>query len=77
MSGREYKMVLWDIAEDRIDTLPTNFLIQRALSYGTLGLIVNAIKTNGLAVVKKIFLEMKPSAISAKKYAYLKKYLLA
>ncbi|MHB8860675.1 MAG: hypothetical protein ACYC48_02980 [Minisyncoccota bacterium] len=68
---------MWDIDEKQIDALPVDFVVQRVLSYGTLGLIIEAIKKNGLDVVQSIFLKMKPSAISTKKYHYLKNYLLA
>ena len=77
MSEQDYKAVLWDINEQNLSTLPTGFVIQRVLSYGTLGLIIDAIKKNGFDAVQKVFSEMNPSAISAKKYNYLKNYLLA
>lgn len=77
MSEQDYRTVLWDIDEGSIGTLPVDFVIQRVLSYGAIGLILAAVKKNGLATVKDVFLKMKPSAISAKKYAYLKNYLLA
>lgn len=76
MSEQDYKTVLWDIGEHNISDLPLSFVIQRVLSYGPLWLIVDTIKKNGLATVKKVFSEMKPSAVPAKKFNYLKNYLL-
>lgn len=76
MNTKDFKVVLWDVSENNIDELPLEFVIQRVLSYGALALIIESIKKNGIDMVKKVFLEMKPSAISAKKYEYLKKYLL-
>lgn len=77
MKDSAYEAVLWDIDTEKIGTLPADFVIQRALSYGTLALIVKAIKDNGREAVCDIFEHMKPSSISAKKYHYLKNYLLA
>ena len=72
----DFKAVLWDINTDNIAVLPPEFVIQRVLSYGTIGLIIASIKENGIDTVKKVFSRMKPSAIPARKYIYLKKYLL-
>lgn len=77
MEEQTYKAVLWDIKEGEEGALPRDFVIRRTLSYGTLGLIVRAIKEDGLNSVREVFLKMKPTAMSAKKYHYLKNYLLA
>ncbi len=76
MDKKDFRTVLWDINENKIEALPSDFIIRRALSYGTLELIIDIIKKDGLATVKRVFLEMRSSAISAKKYEYLRKYLL-
>ena len=73
----EYRDVLWDIDEKQVETLPADFIMRRVLSYGTLGLIAQSIKMNGVEAVRGVFLKMNPASISAKKYHYLKNYLLA
>lgn len=70
------QMVLWDIEGDKIDTLSREFVIRRVLSYGTIGLVILAIKEYGLSFVKDVFYKMKPTAITEKKYNYFKNYLL-
>jgi hypothetical protein len=77
MKHAEYAPVLWDIDAEKAETLSPDFIVRRVLSYGTLGLIVHTMQTFGRDMVKRVFFDMKPSAISAKKYAYLKTYLLA
>jgi len=77
MERQNYKTVLWDIDAGKIDTVPEDFVLQRVLSYGPLGLIGAAIKENGRTTVQNVFAKMKPTAISSKKYNYLKNYLLA
>jgi len=77
MNKRAFRAVLWDIDADKIDTLPVDFVLQRVLTYGTIGLILLSIKESGFDAVKKAFGAMKTSSLSAKKYIYLKNYLLA
>ena len=77
MNKKDFKKVLWDINEKDIDGLPTNFIVQRVLSYGGLFLIIKIIRVYGIDTVKYIFATMKPSGIPEKKYFYLKNFLLA
>jgi len=67
--------VLWDIDKKEIDSLSKEFVIQRVLSYGSILLVVDAIKEYESDFVRDIFLKMKPTSISERKYNYLKNYL--
>lgn len=66
--------VLWDIDATKVDSLSKEFVTKRVLSYGTIGLIVMITKEHGFIFVKSIFLSMKPTSISERKYEYLKNY---
>jgi len=77
MNEQDIQKVLWDIGKENFATLPSNFIIQRILSYGGLFLMVRAMREYGSATVKQVFEEMKPTSISARKYYYLKHFLLA
>ncbi len=70
------KSVLWDFNEEKVATLSQDFVIQRTLTYGTISLIIESIREHGIAEVRKVFEALKPTAINAKKYLYLKNYLL-
>lgn len=76
MSNQDLKTVLWDIDQERISTLPTNFIIERVLSYGGVLLIIKSMREYGKNTVKQVFETMKPTSISARKYFYLKNFLL-
>ena len=67
--------VLWDIDKNKIDSLSKEFVVQRVLSYGSVLLVIDAIKEYGSDFVRDIFLKMKPTAISERKYNYFKNYL--
>lgn len=67
--------VLWDIDKNKVDTLSKEFVVQRVLSYGSISLIIGLIKEYGVDFVQGVFLKMKPTAISKKKYNYFKNYL--
>ena len=77
MNEQELKKVLWDVEKESIDTLPTDFLIRRILSHGGLLLLVKAIREYGNAKVVQVFETMKPTSIPARKYHYLKNFLLS
>ena len=77
MNAHAYRAVLWDIDEQKFDELPQAFVIRRVLTHGTLGLIIEMIKSTGLDAVKEVFTTTKPTAMSARKHSYLKNYLLA
>lgn len=76
MPNQEIKTVLWDIENESIDTLPTDFIIQRVLSYGGIFLIIKSMREYGKNTVKQVFETMKPGSFSARKYFYLKNFLL-
>ncbi|MEK7568555.1 MAG: hypothetical protein AAB497_00380 [Patescibacteria group bacterium] len=77
MNKQDLQKVLWDISVESIDTLSTDFVIQRILSYGGLILLVKAIREYGNAKVTQVFETMKPTSIPARKYHYLKNFLLS
>jgi len=77
MDNQELKTVLWDIDKEKIDTLPVDFVIQRVLSYGGIFLIIKSMREYGENTVKQVFETMKPTSISARKYFYLKNFLLS
>lgn len=77
MNKQELQKVLWDINKESIDSLPTDFVIQRILSYGGLMLLAKAMREYGADRVKQVFKTMKPTSISAKKYHYFKNFLLS
>jgi hypothetical protein len=77
MKSPDTQKVLWDIAPEKIALLPSIFVIQRALSYGSISLIVSLMKQYGMSEVRAGFLALKPTAVPRRKYAYIKKYLLA
>lgn len=68
--------VLWDIKREDTPDLPRDFVVKRVLSYGTIRLILETINNYGIAYVREVFESLKPTAMSAKKYSYLKNYLL-
>lgn len=77
MTNQELKIVLWDIDKESVDTLPMDFIIQRVLSYGGIFLIIKSMREYGKNTVKHVFETMKPTSISARKYFYLKNFLLS
>ena len=77
MQSIDVRTVLWDINPEKIAMLPSVFVVQRALAYGSVFLIAQVLKDVGLTQTKTVFEAMKPTAMSQRKYAYLKKYLLA
>ena len=77
MNTPSVRTVLWDIKPDKAEQLPESFVIQRVLSYGSILLVVETMKKYGIDAVKRVFNAMKPTAISARKYNYIKKYLLS
>lgn len=76
MSNQDLKTVLWDIDQERWSTLHANFIIERVLSYGGIFLIIKLMREYGKNTVKQVFETMKPTSITARKYSYLKNFLL-
>lgn len=77
MNKQELQKVLWDINKESIDSLPTDFVIQRILSYGGLTLLTKAMREYGVARVKQVFEAMKPTSIPERKGRYFKNFLLS
>lgn len=77
MKNTAIQNVLWDIPSHQIDTLPREFVIQRALTYGGIHLIIELIKEYSLPTVRAVLHAMKPTAMPQRKYYYLDHYLLA
>ncbi|HCM53768.1 MAG TPA: hypothetical protein DIS59_02350 [Candidatus Magasanikbacteria bacterium] len=67
--------VLWDVAEEAKSLLPRDFVVRRVLTYGTIGLIIQTIRDYGISYVQGVFIQLKPTSFSKKKYLYLKNYL--
>ncbi|HEX8946782.1 MAG TPA: hypothetical protein VF829_01020, partial [Candidatus Paceibacterota bacterium] len=76
MNVHEYAPVLWDIAEGDRASLPDEFVLRRVLAYGTIGLILSAMRSYGADAVQRVFAGMRPTAMHARRYHYLQKYLL-
>ncbi len=74
MNNHYKQTVLWDIDKSKIDNLSSEFVTQRVLSYGSINLIIDLTKEYSFDFVKNIFLKMKPTSISKRKYQYLKNY---
>lgn len=77
MSGKYFDAVLWDVPEAAKTQVPADLLIRRVLSYGGIPLIVRARRVFGEDVVKRTFASMKSTSMPARKYAYLKNFLLS
>ncbi|EKD79472.1 MAG: hypothetical protein ACD_41C00059G0001 [uncultured bacterium] len=77
MKNVDIQTVLWDIPPGQISTLPQQFVIQRALTYGGIHLITQIIKQHGLPAVRAVLHRMKPTAMPERKYYYFEHYLLA
>lgn len=76
-SDYTYTSVLWDIEPREVGSLPREFVLRRVLSYGSLRLILDAVKANGFEAVKRVFSGMKQTAFPARKFYYLQKYFFA
>lgn len=77
MKNLDIQTILWDIPSHKVSALPQEFVIQRALTYGGIRLIVQFIRQHGLPTVRKTLHHMKPTAMPQRKYYYLEHYLLA
>jgi hypothetical protein len=73
----DIQSVLWDIPEEKVVTLSAEFLIMRALSYGTVPLMLHMKRRYGLDAVRNVFRSLKQTSMSARRYAYAKNVLLA
>lgn len=76
MEKSDIQTILWDIPADQISALPPEFVIQRALTYGGIRLIIQIIKEYGLSAVRAVLHHMKASAMPQRKYYYVEHYLL-
>ena len=76
MITTDIKTVLWDIPPDQIKTLPQEFIIQRALTYGGVSLITQLMQQYGATQIKTVLNSMKSGVIPQRKQYYLQQYLL-
>lgn len=76
MEKSDIQTILWDIPPNQISALPQEFVIQRALTYGSVRLIIQLIKQHGLPAVRAVLHRMKPTAMPQRKYYYFEHYLL-
>jgi hypothetical protein len=77
MKSPDVRTVLWDIQAEKVAMLPDVFVMRRVLSYGGIFLISWLIRKYDRATVKHVFEGMKTTAISKRKYHYLKTYLFS
>ncbi len=77
MKNVDIQTILWDISPSKVNTLPQEFVIQRALTYGGIRLIAQLIKQHGLPAVRAVLHGMKPTSMPQRKYYYFEHYLLA
>jgi len=76
MSILGIKQVLWDIPEEQIDSLEPEFLIRRALSYGTVSLMLSLKKEYGVPLMRSVFSQMKQESMSPRRHSFAEKVLL-
>ena len=77
MEHPDIRTVLWDISEDKIETLPVEFLFQRAFAYGSIPLMISLRNKYGRKAFKKAFFSMKKTSISARRHLYIREYLIS
>jgi len=77
MRKHNVRHVLWDIPEEKVGMLDADFLIMRMLSYGSVPLMIEAKRTYGRDYLRRVFGSLKPTSMSARRYAYVKNILLA
>lgn len=77
VATQDMRSVLWDIPEDQVGALDVDFLIMRALSYGTVPLMLKVKRRYGVGALRRVFESLKPTSMSARRYAYTKNILLA
>ena len=62
MQSTDVRTVLWDINPEKIAMLPSVFVVQRALAYGSVFLIAQVVKDVGLTQTKTVFVRSSPRA---------------
>lgn len=77
VATQDMRSVLWDIPEDKVGALDADFLIMRALSYGTVRLMLQVRRRYGADALRRVFESLKPTSMSARRWAYTKNILLA
>lgn len=75
MSKEKIAAVLWDIKEEDRESLPTDFLIKRALVYGGAYLIHDVLHDYGIAKTKEVFESLKISEVGINRHSFFKNYL--
>ncbi len=75
MSQDKLNLVLWDIKEEDRASLPTNFLIKRALVYGGIFLIHDVLRNYGIDKTKEVFESLKVSEVGKNRHYFFKNYL--
>lgn len=68
-------LVLWDIKEEDRESLPTDFLIKRALVYGGAFLVHDILDNYGIDKTKKVFNSLKISEVGKNRHHFFKNYL--
>ncbi len=64
------KQLFWDVDESGFSVLSEKHIIQRALTYGTLGVMQAIFSTYGKDSIRKVFLNMKDGAITPRRRSF-------
>lgn len=75
MSNERIATVLWDIKEEDRKTLPTDFLIKRALVYGGAFLLRDTLHDYGIDKTKQVFESLKVSEMGTNRHSFFKNYI--
>jgi hypothetical protein len=67
--------VLWDIKKEDRASLPTDFLIKRALVFGGFFLLQDILKSYGKDKTKEVFDSLKITEVGEKRYHFFKNYI--
>lgn len=69
--------MLWDIPEENRAMLTPDFLMGRAVAYGSIPLMLHAKRAYGVDAMRQVISTMKPDSISPRRRAFAEKVLLA
>ena len=67
--------VLWDIEEEKRDSLPVDFVIKRALVYGGIFLVKEMFHKYGASKIKAVFISLKVSELGERRFNFFNKYI--
>ncbi len=67
MNASILKQLFWDVDEASFSLLSEKHIIQRALTYGTLGVVRAIFNTYDKENIRKVFLNMKDGALTQRR----------